>query len=138
MVINTFVVSSLILLTGCARDAEKVGGPCSYEAFEGTCKLTSVKQKPQTDGQVLITATYKAPPIRKNPYGQPMPIMTVSTHSDKATAIETFLRQHPNLPCTGTYEIKGTCQPFSSEVTLPDAGSLFATPPHWRTTSTQP
>ncbi len=102
-------VSSLV---ACA--APPTAGPCAYDAYQGTCRLTDVWLDRRSK-ETTVEARYDTP---RGPeiYRQTVP-------NGRAERLRAHLAAHPQIGCRGDVIRRGTCEPSHLELDLPPLSS---------------
>jgi hypothetical protein len=101
------------LVTGCA--GAQGGSPaCTYDEFEGTCRLTNVWMSSPEEGVVTLEAQYETP---REPS-----IVRHEVAEGEAERWRRHLARHARLKCRGRAIETGSCDPGALEVDLPPLG----------------
>lgn len=103
----------LISVAGCSMTPGPTdGGACQYDTFEGTCVLTDLWIG-ETDGdRVAVEAQYETPRGTE----------TVRHHvaARDGERMRLHLTRHARVPCRGRVITRGSCEPSSLTLELPD------------------
>jgi hypothetical protein len=100
---------ALVIAVACGGDPQS-GGPCEYAAFHTTCHFVEAERT--GDGVTLWFAT--EPRVLRRDLR-----VDLNVPAARQSALETFLRKHPDAPCDGQRVVSGTCTPLTGTVMLP-------------------
>lgn len=102
---------ALVLLGGCAA-TPVAEDTCSYDRFEGTCVLTDLWVGEGHGGSVSVEAQYDTPRGTE----------TVRHRVDRGDGerLRVHLAKHARVACRGKVITRGTCEPSSLTLELPD------------------
>jgi hypothetical protein len=99
--------------------AAQGGDGCQYKSFEGTCTLSRVIEG-DTSLEPVYTVTDKSgKQLAPEGMWNGRVSRSMSVKPDEKAALLKHLNANPKVPCTGEYELKGSCVPSRVDLQLP-------------------
>ena len=128
------IVGCLFVIVACISESRRererpAGGPCTYQPFEGSCRLETLVEQPE-GADVRLIAGYVIPGRARSPASAEAETAVANelggdlryelvVAAARAGAARQHLVGHRMVPCRGEQITSGTCTPISGTVDVP-------------------
>ena len=99
----------VLLLSACSSSPKLVGGNCSYQPFQGTCRFVALERGAQGQAWAFYALEDGGSHLG----------ISFSIDDERLAAFEAHLRAHLTLPCRGERIVTGSCVPMLGHVEIP-------------------